>query len=157
MYEKDIAKYCKRLNKVIKYLHDHKASIGIPKLDCNSLRIATYSDAAIANNTDLSSLLRRIVLLTYDNNNSIPVSYTPYSSQRFVRSVLSAEVIAFADLFDYAPAIQKRLEFFLRQSIPVHILPDFKGHLDVLSKVEVARNELCLIYMRLEKHIKHKK
>ena len=30
MYEKEMTKYCKRLNKAIKYVHDQKASIGIP-------------------------------------------------------------------------------------------------------------------------------
>ena len=102
------------LKKVIKYVHDHKVSIHIPKLDCHSLRITAYSDAAFANNAELSSHLGRKVLLTDDNHNSIPVSYKSYRSRRVVRSVLSAEVFAFADLFDDAFAICKKLEFVLR-------------------------------------------
>ena len=35
IYDKDITRHCKCLNKVIKYVHDHKASIRIPKLDLN--------------------------------------------------------------------------------------------------------------------------
>ena len=78
MYEKDTTKHCKRFNKAIKYINDHKASICIPKLDCNSLRITAYSETAFANNVELSSQLGRIVLLTDDNRNSIPVSYKSY-------------------------------------------------------------------------------
>ena len=53
MYEKDMNTLCKRLNRAIKYVHDHKASIRIPKLDYKSLRITAYHDAAFANNADL--------------------------------------------------------------------------------------------------------
>ena len=57
MYRKDTTKHCKRLNKAIKYVHDHKTSIHIPKLVFNSLRITAYSDGAFANNANLSSQL----------------------------------------------------------------------------------------------------
>ena len=107
MYEKDISKHWKRLNKAVKYVHDHKASIRIPKLDWNSLRITAYSDVAFANSADLSSQLGRIVLLTDDYHNAIPVSYKSYKWRRVARSVLSTEVITFADLFDDALAIRK--------------------------------------------------
>ena len=120
MYVKDITKYCKRLNKSIKYVHDHKTSIRIPKLACNSLRITTCSDAAFASNADLYSQLRRIVLLTDDNLNSIPVSYKSHKSRRVAHYVLSTEQIAFVDLFDDALSVHRKLEYFLRQSISVH-------------------------------------
>ena len=55
MYEKDISKHCKRLNKAIKYVHNCKLSIRIPKLDLNLLMITAYKDDAFANNADLSS------------------------------------------------------------------------------------------------------
>ena len=76
--------------------------------------ITDYSDAAFANNADLFSPLGRIVLLTDVNQDSIPVFYRSIKSRRVARSVLSAEEIAFADLFDDALAIRKQLKFFLR-------------------------------------------
>ena len=100
MYENDISTHCKRLNKAIKYVHDHNASIPIPKLNYDSLRITAYTDASFAYNIDLSSQLVRIVLLTDDNHNAMPVSYKSYKSRRVARSVLSGEVIAFENLFD---------------------------------------------------------
>ena len=75
MYEKDMNTHFKRLKKAIKYVHDHKACIQIPKLDYSYLRTTAYGDASFTNNADLSSQLGRIVLLTGDNHNAIPVSY----------------------------------------------------------------------------------
>ena len=118
----------------IKYLHDHKSSIRIPKLDYNSQRITAYSNAAFANNADLSSQLGRTVHLTDDNHNAIPVSFESYKSRRVALSVLFAEVIAFADLFDDAPTIRNQLVFVLRKQIPVHILTDSKSMFDIRSK-----------------------
>ena len=60
--------------------------------------------------------------MTDDNHNAIPVSFKSYKSRRVARSVLVAEVIAFADLFDDALAIRKELEFVLRQPILLQIL-----------------------------------
>ena len=134
MYEKNIAKHYKRLDKAIKFVHDHKASIRIPKLYCNSLKISVYSDAAFANTPDLSSQLGQIVLLTDDNHNPIPVSYKSYKTRSVARSVLFAEVIAFANLFDDALTIRKQLEFVLRQLIQVRILTDSKNLFDIISK-----------------------
>ena len=61
MYGMDIEKLWKRLNIAIKYVHDHKESIFIPKLEWNSLRITGFSDAAFAHNVELSSQLGRKV------------------------------------------------------------------------------------------------
>ena len=58
-----------------------------------------------------------MVLLTDDNHIAIAVSYKSYKPQRVVRSVLSAQVIACADLFDDALETRKPLELALRQLI----------------------------------------
>ena len=140
------------------YVHDHKASIRIPKLDCNSLRIIAYGDAAFVNNADLSSQLGLIVLLTDDNRNAIPLSYKSYKSRRVARSILSAEVIAFAELFNDALKIRKQLEFVLRQPISVHILTDSKSLFDIIytgSRTSQKRVILDIYASRMQ--IKHKK
>ena len=124
MYQKDMSTHCKRLNKGIKYVNGHKASIRIPKLDYNWLRITAYSNAAFSNNADLSSQHGQIILLTADNHNAIPVSCKLYKLRRAARPVLSVKVIAFADLFNDTLAIRKQLEFHLRKPIPEHILTE---------------------------------
>ena len=107
IYETYIIKYWKRVNNVVKCMHDHKAPVKIPKHDWNSLRITIYSDAAFHNNTELSSQLGRIVLLTDDNQISISVYYKSYKSRSIACSVLIAEVIAFEELFEDILEIRK--------------------------------------------------
>ena len=96
--------------------------------------ITTYTDAAFTNNADSSSQLGRIFHLNDDTHNSVSVSYKSYESGRVARSVLSATVIAFADLLDDALAIRKQLEFVLRQPIPEHIPMESKSMFDIISK-----------------------
>ena len=84
------------------------------RLTYYSLRITSYGDAVFANNVYLYSQHRRTVLLTDDNHNYIPVSHRSYKLRHIARSVYSVEVIAFADLFDDAFAVQMQLEFVLR-------------------------------------------
>ena len=76
----------------------------------NILRIVGYSNAAFANNFDLLSQLGRMMLLMDDTDVSVPISFKSNKSRRVTRSVLSAEFITFADLFDDAFAIRHQLK-----------------------------------------------
>ena len=70
-----------------------------------------------------------------DNTDSaIPIILKSYKSRRVARSVLSAEVIAFAYLFDDALALKFQIEHGLRRSVPVHLLTDLKSLFDITSK-----------------------
>ena len=82
--------------------HKNVAHLKFPSLERDDVRIVGYSDAAYANNRDLTSQLGRIILLMDKSNNAIPVSFKSYKSRRVTRSVLAAEAIAFADMFDDA-------------------------------------------------------
>ena len=48
------------------------AHLQFPKLDMNSFRLVGYSDAALANNDDLTSQLGMIILLDEKHDNAIP-------------------------------------------------------------------------------------
>ncbi len=124
----------KRLNLAIRYAHVNVTSLKFPKLDMESLRIVGYSDAAFANNYDLKSQLGRIILLMDDSDTAIPIVYKSYKSRRVARSVLSAEVIAFADVFDHALALKSQLEQATRRPVPMHLLTDSKSLFDIISK-----------------------
>ena len=50
------------------------------------------------------------------------------------RSILSAEVVAFVDLFDNSFAICDQIEQALGQPVPMHLLTDSKSLLDIISK-----------------------
>ena len=114
--------HVQRLNAAIRYATNNIACIKFPQLDPSSVKLIGYSDAAFANNFDLSSQLGYIILLTDKNNAAIPISFKSYKSKRVTRSVLSAEVIAFADLFDQAFTLRSQLEHALNS--PSSITPN---------------------------------
>ena len=124
--------YIKRLNSSTKYAHNNVANLLFHKLNMNSVRLVGYSDAAFANNHDLTSLLGRIILLTEEHDNAIPIVFKSYKSRRVTRSVLSAEVIAFADLFDDAFAVRTQFEEATCRAVPMHLFTDsissVRGH-----------------------------
>lgn len=76
----------------------------------DSDRIMGYSNAAFANNNDLTSQLGRIILLVDDSDTIIPISFKSYMSRRVKRSDISAEVLAFAELFDDVYTVRSILE-----------------------------------------------
>ena len=133
-FKDDAQAHLRRLNAAIRYAHSNPAHLKFPKLDYSSLHIIGYSDAAFANNHDLSSQLGRIILLTDKNKAAIPISFKSYKSRRVTRSVLSAEVIAFADLFDEAYALRSQLEQTLNIAVPMHLMTDSKSLFDIISK-----------------------
>lgn len=98
------------------------------------MRIVGYSDAAFANNPDLTSQLERIIVLMDNSKSAIPVSFKSYKSRRVTRSILSAEVIVFADLFDDAYALRSQMEQVTSSAIPMHLLTDSKSLFDIISK-----------------------
>ena len=129
--------YVKNLNSTVRYAHDNAhnaASLRFPKLERSSIRLFGFSDAAYANNHDLTSQLGLIVLIMDDSNKAIPISFKSYKSRRVTRSVLSAEVIAFAGLFDDAMAIRSQMEHALQQTVPMRLMTDLKSLFDIISK-----------------------
>ena len=85
------------------------AHLKFPKLERKTIRIVGYSDAAHANNYDLTSQLGRIIFLMDDSSKCVQISFKSYKSRRVTRSVLSAEVVAFANLFDDAFALRSHI------------------------------------------------
>ena len=134
-FSENVSANLQRLNFAIRYATNNVACLKFPKLDSPSIKIIGYSDAAIAtNNFDLSSELGYIILLMDKNNAAIPVSFKSYKSKRVTRSVWSAEVIAFADLFDQAFALRSQLEHAINRSVPLHLMTDSKSLLDIIRK-----------------------
>ncbi len=121
------------------------AHLLFPKLDLNSIRLVGYSDTAFANNHDLTSQLGRIILLTDDHNAAVPIAFKTYNSRRVTRSVLSAEVIAFSDMFDDAFAIRSQIEQALRRGVAVHLLTDSKSLFDIISKGSRTSEERIML------------
>ncbi len=87
-------------------IHHDTTSIQFPQLDLKRIRLVSYSNAAFANNHDLSSQLRLVVLVMDNNDNAVPISFRSYKLRSVTRSILYPEVIAFADMIDEASSIR---------------------------------------------------
>ncbi len=134
MFEQDAKACLKRLNGVERYAQKNVGYLKFPCLEQANVRIVGYSDAAFANNHDLTSQLCRVILLMDKIDNAIPVSFKSYKSRRVTRSVLSAEAIAFADMVDDALASQSQMEQALERTPLMHLLTDSKSLFDITSK-----------------------
>ena len=122
------------MNSVIRYANNNVTYLQFRKIDLTTTRIVGYSDVAFANNADLTSQLGRIILLIDHSGNAISISFKSYKSRRVTRPVLSAEVIAFADMSDDAFALRSQLEQALRRGVPMHLLTNSKSVFDIISK-----------------------
>ena len=69
-----------------------------------------------------------------DTDRFSPISLKSYKSRRVARSVLAAEVTAFADLFDDAYALRLQFEHALGRSLPMQLMTDSKSLFDIISK-----------------------
>ena len=128
--------HVKRVNRVIKMAQENKYGLNIASLDKESLEVIGFSDASFAANADMSSQLGYICLLgDRKSDNVIPIFYKSYKARRVTRSVMTAETIAFSDLFDCAFTLATELKRMLPGvRIPVKLFTDNKSLFDVISK-----------------------
>ena len=124
----------KWLNTSIKYANENPVIMSYPKFDISTLRTVGYSHVTFADNKDLTSRLDRIVLLAGTNGNAAPILFKSYKSRRVTRSVLAAEVIAIADLFDEAFTLRAHLEQALKRPMSIHSLTDSKSLFDIIGR-----------------------
>ncbi len=124
----------KRLNRVVVHAILHPLSLKFPSLDPQSVRVIGFADASFANNADSTSQLWHITFLEDKHGNAAPIHFRSYKARRVTRSVLSAEVIAFSDVFDVGIALTAQLSAILRRRVPLILLTDSKSLFDVISK-----------------------
>ena len=150
IFKNAISYHCKRLNRVIRYVHDHKAPVRIAYLDCKSSKLIAYFDAALVESPELSSLPVRIVLLTDNSDISIRVSEKSYRSQSVTRYVLPFEVMALLELSEMHLRSVRNSNLFKENKYQYGYCVSPKVcFLLFLEKISPARSELCLIYMSL--------
>ncbi|PXF45775.1 hypothetical protein BWQ96_04442 [Gracilariopsis chorda] len=104
------------------------------ELDIASFHIRFYTDSSIANSADQSSQLGYIATLCDKFNRCNILSCRSYNSRRVVRSVMGAEVYAFADGFDVAHMLRFDLESIMNRKLRLCILTDIKSLFDTTVK-----------------------
>ena len=88
------------INKIITKVKATECSIRFPKLNLDSLKIISYSDASFNNLQNAGSQGGHIVFLADDKNKCAPIEWKSNRIKRVVRSALAAESLACADCVD---------------------------------------------------------
>lgn len=98
----NIPAHVKRVDTLLKYVRDNPVHLLSKRLDHQSLHLIVFSDESFQNNQDLYTNIWYILFLRDLLDHSIPLALKYYKEHRIVRSVLSGELIYFADMLDIA-------------------------------------------------------
>lgn len=109
------------------------------------LTLKAYADAAFATNYDLSSHIGFIIILCDSSGRAHILDYSSKKSKRVVRSIMGAEVYAFADAFDRSFVIRKDLERLLGVKIQLHMFTDSKQLFDAMTKGQQTTEKRLMI------------
>lgn len=139
-------KHVNALNDVIKRAHGNsKRGIRQQKLymDTHSLRV--FTDSSFANTPVLRSQLGFIILVCDASGKCNMLHFSSYKSKRVTRSVLGAEVLAFADGFDYAYLLRHDLQRILAQHLPLAMLTDSESLFKSIVKSTTTTEKRLMI------------
>ncbi len=138
--------HVKQYNTTMRYLQDTRyLSHRMCKLDPESLHVRAYTDASFPTNTDHSSQLGYVLLLTDKHENACILHYASYMSRRVTRSVPGAETYAFADPFDFAYCAKTDLEELLDHRVSLSIFTDSNSLFDVIKKCSQTQERRLMI------------
>ncbi len=136
----------KQHNTTVRYLQDTRhLSLGICKLDPESLHVRALTDASFSTTPDHCSQLGCIVVLADRHDNDFVLHYASYKSRRVARSVLGAEMYAFADAFDFPYCAKAYLEKLWHLRVSLSISTGSKGFLDVIKKCSETQQQRLII------------
>ena len=93
----------------------------------------------------MRSQIGYIILLVDAENKCHVLDFKSQNNKRVTRSILGAEVCAFAEAFDRAYLLKRDLEAILQQYIPLSMMTDSKSLFDVIIKCSDTTEKSLLI------------
>lgn len=141
-------KHMKELNDIVKRAHANtKRGIRQQRLDSSSLSLRVFTDSSFANTPGkrMRFQLGFLVLLFYAYGKCNILHFSYYKSKRVTRSVMGAEVLAFADGFDYAYLLRRDLQHILDQPLPLAMLTDSERLFKTIAKSTTTTEKLLMI------------
>ena len=149
-FNNDSSKYLKAIN-AIHICSSEIPYLRYPKLQIDTLRLQTYSDASFASNEDLSSQLGYFIFLVDGTGNCQPLHWSSHKAKRVSRSVLGSEVLAFSDAFDMSYAIKHDLQALINQEKTFVMMTDSLSLFDIITKCTQTAEKMLLIDLNIDK------
>lgn len=136
-------------NRLIKRIH-HSRGRGLiqHRLNKSHLKIKVFSDSSFANTPSSHSQLGYLILLCDNTNRCNVIHFSSYKSRRVVRSVMGAELYAFADAFDLAFLLKTDLETMLSAKVPLIMMIDSDSVFKVIVKNTSTTEKRLMIDIR---------
>lgn len=136
----------KALNKRLQWQIDHfDRGLRFVKLDTTTLRLLVFSDAAFANNHDLSSQIGYVIVLADAKNRANIIHWSSIKCKRVTRSVLASELYAMAHGFDAGAVIKSTVEKILNTPLPLVACIDSKSLYECLVKLGSTQEKRLMI------------
>lgn len=133
-------------NKLIKRIHLIRTrGLFQHKLDRKTLLIKVFTDSSFGNTPYYHYQLGYLTMLCDKKDRCNIIHFSSYKSRRVVRSVMGAELYAFADAFDLAFLLKKDLELMLSQRIPLIMMIDSDNMFKVIVKNTSATEKRLMI------------
>lgn len=140
------AKHVKNLNNIVKQIQvGPQRGIMQQILDNCTLSVRVLPDSSFANTPQLRSQLGFLVLLCDGSGKCNVLHFSSYKSERVTRSVMGAEVLAFADGFDYAYFLRHDLNRISGQNQPLAMLTDSDNLFKTIVKSTTTTEKRLLI------------
>lgn len=139
-------RHVRQYNAAIRHLRATKdISLRMRRLNPKTLHVLAYTDASFVTNLDETSQLGFIVMLSDKDSNANLLHFASYKSQRVARSVLGAEICAFADAYDMAYCVKRDLETIMERRVPLMMFTDSKSLFDVFTKCSQTKERRLMI------------
>jgi hypothetical protein len=140
--DKDI----KALNKRIQLqIQSGARGLRFAKLEKESLKLLIFTDTSFANNRDLSSQIRYILVLTDMNRTANILHWSSIKCKRVTRSVLASELYAMVHGFDMGASIKATIEKILEINLPLVLCTDSRSLYDCLVKLGTTQEKRLMI------------
>lgn len=140
-------KDAKILNKCLQWQMDHfDRGLRFVQLDISNLKLLVFSDAAFANNHDLSSQIGYVIVLADAMDRANIIHWSSIKCKRVTRSVLASELYAMVHGFDAGAVIKSTIEKILGISVlPLITCIDSKSLYECLVKLGSTQEKRLMI------------
>jgi hypothetical protein len=109
------------------------------------LQLLVFTDASFANNKDLSSQIRYVLVLINATRHANILYYSFIKYKRITKSVLAFKLYAIAYSFDISASIKFIIDKVLRIKLPLILYTDSKSLYDCLVKLGTTQEKRLII------------